>query len=217
MNNCENKIYEICNNASANVYDIYYAIYIRCFELENSWETLKSIMKIMKNCKFSKEEEGSFVSVHDVEAFKSAYLELLQVYTNSLIKKNLPEDEFYKQLYNTLFVYDIFPKDKKTLAIIICLLVEEIMIVPYFQATDLLIMSDEDYKKHVNELEPEIFKTISIFKRQFSTRTEESSQLYKVLLSLNEEEDKIVYLSILIGMMQGVDEHQMGKDIEIES
>ena len=171
-------------------------------------------MKIMKNCKFSKEEEGSFVSVHDVEAFKSAYLELLQVYTNSLIKKNLPEDEFYKQLYNTLFVYDIFPKDKKTLAIIICLLVEEIMIVPYFQATDLLIMSDEDYKKHVNELEPEIFKTISIFKRQFSTRTEESSQLYKVLLSLNEEEDKIVYLSILIGMMQGVDEHQMGKDIE---
>lgn len=81
-------------------------------------------------------------------------------------------------------------------------LAERIPGIPYFQAVNLLKMPTDEYKAAIQRLNPQIRKIINIYNRRFSTRTEEASQIYEIMDSLENKNDKIVLLAIYTNIIQ---------------
>ena len=127
---------------------------------------------------------------------------MLKSYVHSLVLKNLNEQDFYQKLYDVVFQSDIFPQDEKAQAILLCFLTEKLREIPYFQAVNLLEMDSDEYKEAIQRLNPKIQKIINVLNRNFKSRTEEASQIYEILSSLKNRNDKIVLLSVYTNIIQ---------------
>lgn len=63
-------------------------------------------------------------------------------------------------------------------------------------------MGSDEYKEAIQRLNPKIQKIINILNRNFKSRTEEASQIYEILSSLENRNDKIVLLSVYTNIIQ---------------
>ena len=213
MDNIESKIKIICKKKDCNVIDIYYELYTEC--LANQRENDKILKKIFIECEkedYTNEIEPVYITNDEVKEITNTYFNLLDAYVESLLKQNLFEEIFYDKLYNVVFKTDLFSKEKKVKVILLYLLSEKIVGIPYFQAVNLLKMTSEEYKQHIKKLQNQINRTFDIINRNFKSRTEEASQFYEIMSNLQSREDKIVYLSILISVMQKKGSKKLNKE-----
>lgn len=63
-------------------------------------------------------------------------------------------------------------------------------------------MPAEEYKATIQRLNPQIEKIINILNRRFATRTEEASQIYEIISSIEDKKDKIVLLAVYTNIIQ---------------
>ena len=63
-------------------------------------------------------------------------------------------------------------------------------------------MDPDEYKETIQRLNPKIQKIINVLNRNFKSRTEEASQIYEILSSLKNRNDKIVLLSVYTNIIQ---------------
>mgnify|MGYP004460023145 FL=1 len=205
MKNIENLIHEKCANATGNIYDIYYALYMDFLSEDKTNHPSSVLQKLLEEVsqhEFEDDNNSKYISEEDIEENQHRYLELLSAYIHSIILDNLPEPEFYSKIYNVIFQSDLFPQSKKSQAIMLYFLAERIPGIPYFQAVNLLKMPPDEYKAAIQRLNPQIRKIINIYNRRFSTRTEEASQIYEIMDSLENKNDKIVLLAIYTNIIQ---------------
>ena len=205
MKNIENLIHEKCANATGNIYDIYYALYMDFLSEDKTNHPSSVLQKLLEEVsqhEFEDDNNSKYISEEDIEENQHRYLELLSAYIHSIILDNLPESEFYSKIYNVIFQSDLFPQSKKSQAIMLYFLAERIPGIPYFQAVNLLKMPTDEYKAAIQRLNPQIRKIINIYNRRFSTRTEEASQIYEIMDSLENKNDKIVLLAIYTNIIQ---------------
>lgn len=203
MENILKKINTICENATGNIYDIYFTLYKECIlNQDNPNIILQKLFIEVQNREFNDEGDGIFINEKDVEEVIDLYFALLKVYVRTLVRENLEETEFYKRIYEVIFESNIFPQDEKTKAILLYLLSEKIPGIPYFQAVNLLEMTGEEYKRAVQRLRPQIEKAMDVMNRGFESRTEEASQIYEIILDIENREDKIVFLSVFINIVE---------------
>lgn len=205
MKNIENLIHEKCANATGNIYDIYYALYMDFLSEDKTNHPSSVLQKLLEKVsqhEFEDDNNSKYISEEDIEENQHRYLELLSAYIHSIILDNLPESEFYSKIYNVIFQSDLFPQSKKSQAIMLYFLAERIPGIPYFQAVNLLKMPTDEYKAAIQRLNPQIRKIINIYNRRFSTRTEEASQIYEIMDSLENKNDKIVLLAIYTNIIQ---------------
>mgnify|MGYP004512439813 CR=1 FL=1 len=210
MENITTIIKDKCTNATGNIYDIYYALYKDCLlaEHEHPATVLQELLEEVQQHNFEDDQNYNFVTKSEINETSYLYFALLKSYVRSLALQNLNEQDFYEQLYKTLFQSVIFPQDEKKQSILLCLLAENLPEIPYFHMDNLLEMSDDEYKKTTQRLKPQIDKILSILKRDFKSRTEAASQIYETISSLEDRNDKIVLLSIYTGMIQNNIQHQ---------
>lgn len=203
MENITQIINEKCKNATGNIYDIYYALYKDCIlGQDNPTFILQKLLEEVQQYNFEDDKNYNYISKTEIEETGYIYFELLRSYVHSLVLKNLNEEEFYSKIYNTIFQSDIFPQDEKKQAILLCFLAEKLPEIPYFHLNNLLEMSDADYKETTQRLKPLIEKIISLLNRGFKSRTEEASQIYEIMSSLENRTDKIVLLSVYTSIIQ---------------
>lgn len=209
MENMVKIINSKCEHATGNIYDIYYALYKDCLSQHNHPAAiLQKLLEEVQHYKFEDDQNYSFITKSEIDETGYLYFDLLKSYVRSLVLQNLNEQEFYEQLYSILFQSSIFPKDEKKQSILLCYLAEKLPEIPYFHADNLLEMSDNEYKKTLQRLKPQIDKMLSVLKRDFKSRTEAASQIYEILSSLEDRNDKIVFLSVYTGILQNDLEHQ---------
>lgn len=197
MQNGMEKAAQICRNASGNKYDIYYALYKDCLlEQEQPEGVLGGMLIEVQSCEFEEKGEGTYINTAVVKNVRKRYFDLLKAYVRMIAHENYEEDEFYKKLYWGVFESGIFPAKEKEKAVLLYLLAEEIPEIPYFYATNLLQMSNEEYKEAVQRIKPQIDRAIDVLNRHFATRTEEASQIYEIMSQMDAREDRIVFLSM---------------------
>lgn len=203
MNNIINLIHEKCENATGNIYDIYYALY-KDYLLghDNPAFILQKLSEEVQHHEFKDDQNYNYICEEEIEKTGYLYFDLLKSYVHSLVLKNLNEQDFYQKLYSVVFQSDIFPQDEKTQAILLCFLTEKLREIPYFQAVNLLKMDSNEYKEAIQRLNPKIQKIINVLNRNFKSRTEEASQIYEILSSLKNRNDKIVLLSVYTNIIQ---------------
>lgn len=203
MKNVFHKIQAICENATGNIYDIYFTLYRECLMDQcDGGIALQKILSEVQNVEFVDDGDSRCINEADVKEITDLYFDLLRIYVRTLARENLEETEFYKRLYEMVFESGLFPQKETIRGVLLYLLAEKIPEIPYFHATNLLKMTSEDYKEAVQRLRPYIDRAICVLNRHFKSRTEESSQIFEIISSLENREDKIVFLSVFINIIQ---------------
>lgn len=192
---------KILENAQGNTLDICYTLYCEyMLQSENPSEILQHILQCGTPIG-TKDAPSAKVSDEVKNRIIKSYYKLLHEIVRLNMNENDPVDEFYKKLYEQIFISNLFPKEDAERAVILWLLIERIPEIPYYQAVNLLKRSDEDYQKAIRRLIPQLHQAVHMLNRHFDSRTEETSQLVRISSEIQDEADRIIYWSALISMM----------------
>ena len=132
---------------------------------------------------------------------KIGYIKAKSVANQEILRENLEEEAFYQKLYRAVFKSEVFPSDKITSAILLKMMADGAKELPYFQLTDLLDISNEEFRTIIDEIRPQLNRSITLLNRHLDTATMESSQLWKIASELDREK-QIVYWAVIIGIIR---------------
>ena len=173
-------------NAKGNTLDIYCEVY--CVLKKDKDSAPKKLQELLEYPnKFGVNDDASkCVPKNQEEDLKKMYKKLLVDCTNTLVKDNLPKDEFYQKLWERTFEADVTSPDSKEKG-----------------GVCLKILSEEEYAKHVEAIAPKIQESIHMLNRRFEQRTEEASQFYRIIRELDKD-DAVVYLASFLGILKNI-------------
>lgn len=201
MKTSSEKLLKIIKEAQGNSLDIYYVLYEEHLkDNDNPSELLRLIMEfpneIGKNDGAS-EKVSPQIEDEAIRQYGSYLFDTVKL----LIKSNDTVEEFYKKLWDTVFLSPTSPKDSEQCAVILKLLSEEIPTLPYYQAVDEIFMENDEFSKRIYALTPRLQEAVHMLNRHFSQKTVESSQLLRLSKDLSKE-DACVYWALLIKMIK---------------
>ena len=203
------KVKNILQQASGNKYDIYYTLYDE--HILKSDQPLSIFSYILKfNDKIGDEDDSPAdnFSAEEIKSYERKYRDLINEIVWIIAQDNPEEDVFYQKVYDNIFGSSLIPENKKICSIILKILSENVGLIPYYQAKDLLKMDNSIFKNRFEELKNPIVKGVHMLNRRFETLTEMVSQIYRTSMELENEEDKIVFWSALFGIIM----HDSDKD-----
>lgn len=198
----ENKVNDILENAPGNKYDVYYVLSNEC--LSNAKEPDRILRQILTYSKKIGAEDGlepTNLSTEEIKVAEQKYIDLIDQIVQVLIQDNPSEEDFYKALYENVFFSKLLPQNSKAKAIFMKILSENIRFIPYYQAENLLQMSNEEYRACLEKVKPDVLKALYMLNRNFDTLTEIASQLYNIENGIDRREDKIIFISAILGII----------------
>ena len=203
----ENRLIAFLREAKGNNVDIFYDIYNGFLKDSSSPQTLLPVIF---------EYEGT-IGADDIESIKvtaeiQADVEVRLHEVKNIVRQiagnNDAPDVFYSKLWNEIFVLSMLPHGSEQCAVMLKLLNEDIALLPYYQATDLCSMEDDEYKNAVERIRPQIIESIHMLNRRFEQKTERASQLFRIANALPRE-DAYVYWAAIIDVMEK-NSHRVG-------
>ena len=146
-------------------------------------------------------EEKIPKTIEEIKNVESKYIALINEIVEVMVQENMKLDSFYKRLYESIFLSNILQQNNKTRAVFLKILSENVRFLPYYQAENLLIMTNDEYREHFQNLKPYILKAMHMLNRNFDSLTEIASQIYQIEKSVPNDTDQIVFLSAILGMI----------------
>lgn len=203
-NDCIAKVDEILRTAQGNPLDIYAVLY-----REHLSVSTKPSAVLQQILQFSSQPIGSgdddapeLMNADQERKLKRDYFPLVKGIILLLVKKNLPPEEFYQNLYHRIFVSDLFPDDELVKIVLLRLLAEDFPEIPYFQAVGLLPMTNEDYQAAAERVDSQVIQALHMLNRNFDSRTEEASQLCRLATEILDPQDQIVYWAVVVSILK---------------
>lgn len=198
------KLQRLLETASGNPLDIHFILYKDFLsQSEAPEQVLKLILEYPSEIGNSADNSPTLISEDEVLEYQFNYFELVRVTLKNIINKNLSVEDFYKKVYANVFKLDLLPQDEKGQAILLYLLSsKKIPGLPYYQATDLLEMDQEQYGQIIDKIEDKISLGVYMLNRHFKSKTEEISQLWNLAYQLESREEQIVFWAIMIGIIR---------------
>lgn len=205
MSVCDTKkqgdLQRIIREADGNSLDIYYTLCEEFLSVSDNSEApllLRTILEYPD--KIGKEDE---VSQKVSSRIENEVIHGYKQYVNStvalLTRDNDSVEIFYEKLWSTIFCMQTSPRGPEQRAVVLKLLNEDVPVLPYYQAKDMISMDDEDFSKRVGQLEPRLREATHMLNRNFSQKTEEISQIYRLAKNLSKE-DACVYWAVLFNL-----------------
>lgn len=210
----EKKIFRILQTAQGHPLDICRTLYQECLSVtENPAEVLQQMGQSLDGIVAEEDVSPIGITEGKISRFEQDYYKSLHEIISLLARKNLKTEEFYQKLYDCLFVSGLFPDGEDDKIMILYLLMKKIPYIPYYQAEDLLIMDNQNYRNAVERLKPQYCKAIHMLIRDFRSRTEEASQLCKIAATISNQDDQIVYWSLVLAVYMKL---AMNKNEDVE-
>lgn len=198
------KVDEILENAKGNPLDVYATLY-REYILgsRNPSVVLQNILQFYAHPVGSEDDDSPEIMSNEQERkIKRNYYRLAREIVWVLAMENLPVEEFYEKLYVQIFSSELFPDDEYVKIVLLKFLAEEIPILPYFQASNILSMTNENYQAALERVNDQVIQALHMLNRNFDSRTEEASQLCRLAGEISSKDDRIVYWSIVVSILK---------------
>ena len=203
MKKVVDKLTELLETAKGNSTDIYYTAYEEY--IKNSKQPWRNLQKIIEYAYDVGTDDNNSKridnqKINDIVKKHGHFLSELVRY---FITENVPEEEFYKKLYNIVFVSDTFPKEDDVRVILLQLLAKNIPGLPYFPLSNVMKMDDNEFREASKKMLPQLRKGMSVLNRGLETNTEAISQLWPISKELQTDREKIIFFSAIVGLVFG--------------
>lgn len=198
------KMLETLKAATGNPLDIYCVLYSDYFKKsENPGHLLEALLEYPNPV--GSEDAPSREIPQEIEQKQVGfYEEILNNKIELLCQKNEPEEIFYESLWQAVFTSpETAPENSEQGAVLLKILNEKMLLLPYFQAKDLVQMENVDFRQKLSEIAPNIQGAMHMLMRGFSQRTEKTSQLCRFAEGLSRE-DASVYWAVVLDVLQKI-------------
>lgn len=145
-------------------------------------------------------EAGKYFSEEEYENAFKFIQPVISKLVNNLVEENVPVDQFYARMWDSISNKDFFPSDVECICAILYVLASPLT--PYYQMKDPVQMDNEKFNAIGEIIQPQVRKALFALNRKYRQRTEVSSQLIYILDEINDVEQRIVFMAKLIGHYQ---------------
>ena len=198
------RIKDIMEQGNGHPADVCMALYKTIAESNHPAELLRSVLEYSQPIGDIDDDNPVDVTKEEMNTFVQQNYKYITQYTRLLARKNLSKETFYERLYADLFDpgNGMLPDSDKTKGILLELLANHVRFVPYYQLSDDADVTEEQFNKSVDHLTDDLQNAKHILRRDFETKTAKGIQIYRLMETINDETDKIVFLSLVLGMVQ---------------
>ena len=195
-------IANILSNPAEDRVNTAYKIYEEIIkESQYSAEALRYFYEYPDDEEFSnKEQENLIFTAEDKRQFTGLYGKMIDGALETLLRKNLPCSEFYKELWDFI-EHNTILTEKKQKAFAVYYTWIDIRL-PYFELPEGIKMDNEIYQEKLEEMEPLLKKMRFILYTPMEQKTERASRIMQVLDEMKDEEDKAVMMAQVLGMIE---------------
>lgn len=135
------------------------------------------------------------------------YFDLIKEIVTVLAKKNDSEEVFYNRLHKNIFSLDMIPEDDSIRGIILFFLARRIKLLPYYQATLKIELSNDDIDTFISKYICKLNAARSILNRRSLTNREEATQLWHIASDIKNDKDIVIFWTVVISMIRRNEEN----------
>ena len=203
MKKTEDKLTKLLETAKGNSTDIYYTAYEEY--LKNSKQPWRNLQRIIEYAYDVGTDDNNSKRIDNkkINEIVKKYGHFLSELVRYFSVENVAEEDFYKKLYNIVFVSDTFPKEDDVRVILLQLLAKNIPGLPYFPLSNVMKMDDDEFREASKKMLPQLRKGMSVLNRGLETNTEAISQLWPISQELQTDREKIIFFSAIVGLVFG--------------
>ena len=195
------RILKTLETAQGNAVDILSGLYQNyILNGEHPAAALQTILQYTNDPIGSEEDDAppSLMSQEKLDEIKHNYYPILREMVRLLAHQDLSQKEFYNRLYDQIFLSKILPVNEETAPVFLLLLAENTPEIPYYQSSDLVTMSNDEYQSIMGDISESLYQAAHMIHRNFVSRTEEASQLLRIADGIQDRKSQIVYWSVVL-------------------
>lgn len=196
----EHKLVRFLKEAKGNVLDVFFDVYEQFLKDSTSPQSLLPVIFEYTERIGSREEKSVKVSDAIQDEVRQHLSEVKDIATR-IANENQTHDVFYANLWNAIFVSSPFSKSNEHCAVLLRILNEDVLVLPYFQAFDLCCMEESEFKASLERVRLRIVESTHMLNRHFEQKTETISQLCRIAKDLSQE-DTYVYWATMISLIE---------------
>ena len=200
MKKNEDKLTKLLLTAKGNSTDVFYVVYEE--HIKNSKEPWYVLQKVIEYSDDIGTDDNNSKRIADekIKEIVKKYGFFLSELVRFFVSEELPEKDFYKKLYNTVFMSETFPQDADVQVVLLQLLARNVPNLPYIVLHNVLKMTNDEFRAATKKMLPQIRKGMSILQRGLMTNTEVISQLWPISQELKTDKEKIIFFSAIVGL-----------------
>ncbi len=203
MKKTEDKLSKLLTTARGNCIDIFYTVYEE--HIKNSKEPWCVLQKVIEYADNVGIDDGNSkrIAAEKMNNIVQKHGHFLSELVRYFVVKNLTKEDFYKKIYNVVFVSDTFPQEDEVRVVLLKLLAINIPCLPYFPLHDVMKMTDNEFREASKMMLPQLRKGMSVLNRGLMTNTEVISQLWPISQELQTDRERIIFFSAIVGLAFG--------------
>lgn len=185
-------------NAKGNRFDKAAVVYKMIMEADDSSEAFAYFLDTADYINSSEQNEvKAYFTASQIQELEKEYGSLVEGILNKLVLKHLDKTVFYRELWKSVIESDLFFEKEKHKIFALFRIWSDGKI-PYFQISDGMKMSDEEFSKIIKEKEELLHEIVFVMNCKFEQKTELSSILLNILERCKDEKERAVVLAHII-------------------
>lgn len=194
--------------ATANACDVYFDLYTKYFEEGDApEEALEIILEYPREIGDTKDKNPQSIKQQDEKRIMIAFDDLICGIASRIAEMNCGKEEFYKELYTVVFCSDsaILPQSKEEKVIALKILSERAVAVPYYQIDKVEKFSEDEFKKILEKVRPQLQEAFYMLQKQFPMMPEMVSQLLRIADDISDTRERIGFWTIVMSKFRNDD------------
>lgn len=139
---------------------------------------------------------------NEIASIGIKYYSWLRSVVKLLTGNNDCPEQFYQKLYEGVFVSKFLNLSDREYGVILFILANQIVELPYYQAQNVLEMENEDFAREVDEIIVDVRKGLYMLKDRLGSFTAQASQLYDIADSFGDRKKAIVFWAAIISRLK---------------
>lgn len=196
---------EMISNASGHPVDVCASLIDFIEESEDPVELFQTVLEYPDAIGNSEDDSPQIISLEELKKRIINHFSYIVTTVRLLAQKNLPEKEFYTQLYEIIMndnKYGILGQARVDKAIHLEMMANHIKELPYYMLDISEDITDSDFQDTVHKLFPVLQKTAHIFHRNLDTNSIQGRLLVQQFQELENEKERTVFMTVLINIIR---------------
>ena len=134
------------------------------------------------------------------------YQPLIKNIVSVLTINNDCPKQFYQRLFHEVFESELLKFSDREFGIVLFILSNLILELPYYQAKNTVLMDDKEYSEAISAIKPQINKGLYMLNNRLDSYTEQASQLHDIAESFGDRQKAIVFWAVIISNIKKEDD-----------
>lgn len=191
------------HTVDGSLFDICARFYIDYLSAEENEDSAGKKLSLLLTSRLNTTKTLTIAQVYTAEEYMNSIKKTsktINIIIDNLINEGINEEEFYVKIWYMISQKTLFSTQMDVVGAIICLMINDK--IPYFQLDEGLKMNEDEFYNMTEKLIPQIQKTIFVLNRGYAKRTEEASQLLKIMNRIENENLKTVLLANVLNYLE---------------